>query len=552
MSAAPPGDDLETAAPESSAVDETEAVSHLDSLGTLGRLAPLIVGAAAFIAYLWTLMPGIAFGDWGEMQTVPHILGIAHPTGYPTYILIAWLAELVPIGSVALRANVLSAVLVASAVAIATTISIRLGVRPIIAIGAGIATAAVGTVWAAATVAEVNPLHLFFAAALLHRALVWEERRRVRDLVIGGLLVGLSLGNHLLTVFIAPFIALFVLWAGRREILARPWILLAAVGATLLGLAVYLYIPIAASLSPALPYNHPTSIEAVWWLVSGTQFRGQFDFLSADGPGRFFDSLPALWDLLVSRATPVLPILGFLGLGVLAWRRPAFGLMSIAILVLGLYVWANYLRLEHYLLVPWLILGIGAAVGLDAIADGLSTVVSGEANQPDGASPTTVAGRRSSVGLAVGGLALVLALALGLMNWRGADRSGDQSGATYVDAVFSALPPNAAILSEWDASTPLWYGQQVLGMGPDVLVVDDTNIVYDGWVTRERRIEDLICERPVFMIRLRDSDLEPTRQEFKVTTLFTVRVAFGGPSAVAERPVVRVESLDPGSCDTTD
>jgi len=54
------------------------------------------------------------------------------------------------------------------------------------------------------------------------------------------------------------------------------------------------------------------------------------------------------------------------------------------------------------------------------------------------------------------------------------------------------------------------------------------------------------------MIRLRDSDLEPTRQEFKVTTLFTVRVAFGGPSAVAERPVVRVESLEPGSCDTTD
>jgi hypothetical protein len=548
VSAAPPGDDLEEAAPESSAVDETEAVSRLDSLGSL---APLIVGAAAFIAYLWTLMPGIAFGDWGEMQTVPHILGIAHPTGYPTYILIAWLAELLPIGSVALRANVLSAVLVASAVGIATTISIRLGVRPIIAMGAGIATAAIGTVWAAATVAEVNPLHLFFAAALLHRALVWEERRRVRDLVIGGLLVGVSLGNHLLTVFIAPFVALFDLWAGRREILARPWIVLAAVGATLLGLAVYLYIPIAASLSPALPYNHPTSLEAVWWLVSGTQFRGQFDFLSADGPGRFFDSLPALWDLLVSRATPVLPILGFLGLGALAWRRPAYGLMSIAILVLGLYVWANYLRLEHYLLVPWLILGIGAAVGLDAIADGLSAIVAGEANQPDGANPTTVTGRRSSVGLAVGGLAVVLALALGLMNWQGADRSGDQSGATYVDAVFSALPKNAAILSEWDASTPLWHGQQVLGMRPDVLVVDDTNIVYDGWVTRERRIEDLICERPVYMIRLRDSDLEPTRQEFKVTPFLTVRVAFGGPSAGAERPVVRVESLDPGSCDTS-
>ncbi len=37
--------------------------------------------------YVVTLMPGAAFDDWGEMQSVPHVLGVAHPTGYPTYIL---------------------------------------------------------------------------------------------------------------------------------------------------------------------------------------------------------------------------------------------------------------------------------------------------------------------------------------------------------------------------------------------------------------------------------------------------------------------------------
>ena len=524
---------------------EGPGASRLDALW---ENAPLIVGAVAFVAYLRTLMPGIAFGDWGEMQTVPHILGIAHPTGYPTYILLAWLTELIPIGSVALRANLLSAVLVSLAVAIATAISIRLGVRPLIAIAAGIASAAVGTIWAAATVAEVNPLHLFFAAALLHRALVWEEDRRVRHLVIGGLLVGLSLGNHLLTVFIAPFVALFVLWVGRREVLARPWILLAAGGATLLGLTVYLYIPIAASRSPALPYNHPVTLDAVWWLVSGTQFRGQFDFLSADGPGRFLDSLPSLWNLLVSRATPILPILGLGGLVVLLWRRPAFGLMSIAILVLGLYVWANYLELEHYLLVPWLILGIGAAVALNAIADGLAAGLSMAGFGRAGSAGVGIAAGGGGVAIPVGGVGLALALLLGLTNWRAADRSNDLSGSEYVDSVFTMLPQHAAILSEWDASTPLWHGQQVLGLRPDVLVVDDTNIVYDGWVTRERRIESLICERPVFMIRLSDRDLVPTEQEFKVTPFLMVRVAFGGPSAAAARDVVEVEPLDPSNC----
>ena len=110
-------------------------------------------------------MPGIAFGDWGEMQTVSHVLGVAHPTGYPTYVLLGWLAQLVPIGSVAFRLNLLSAVLVAGALATVCAIAGRLGVRPVLAIAGALALGAVGTVWAAATVAEVNPLHLLLVRA---------------------------------------------------------------------------------------------------------------------------------------------------------------------------------------------------------------------------------------------------------------------------------------------------------------------------------------------------------------------------------------------------
>jgi hypothetical protein len=534
-----------------SAAPTDEATRSRVRRDSLGWLAPPIVGAVTFVAYLRTLMPGIAFGDWAEMQTVPHILGIAHPTGYPTYIVLAWLAELVPIGSVAFRANLLSAVLVSLALALATAVSIRLGVRPLIAIAAGICTGAVGTVWAAATVAEVNPLHLFFAAALIHRALVWEERRDVRDLAIGGLLVGLSLGNHLLTIFIAPFVALFVLWVGRREILARPWILLAGAGAAVVGVMVYLYIPIVASRvpPPALEYNHPVTLDAVWWLISGTQFRGQFDFLSAAGPGKFIASLPGLWDLLVGRATPVLPFLGAGGLAVLVWRRPAFGAMCVAILVLGCYVWANYLELEHYLLVPWLIVGIGAAVGLQAIAEAVGVALSRAGLDRLGSqSNVGLVGHVGVVGVAVGCVGLVLAGLLASANWSAADRSRDTSGSDYVNTVMASLPQNAAILSEWDASTPLWHGQQVLGLRPDVIVVDDSNIVYEGWVTREKRIESLICERPVFILRLSDRDLVPTRQEFQVTRFIVVGVAYGGPSAAAARPIYRVEPRDPSAC----
>jgi hypothetical protein len=503
------------------------------------RLVPVAVGSIALVVYALTLLPGMAFGDWGEMQTVPHVLGVAHPTGYPSYILLSWLWHLIPIGSVAFRSNLLSAVLVSCALASAAAVLLRLDVRPSIASASALAMGAVATVWAAATVAEVNPLHLLFVALILHRALAWEQRRSLRDLLIGALFVGLALGNHLLILFVAPFVAVFVLWVGRREIAERPWILVPAAGAVLLGLATYLYIPIAAMGSPPLPYNHPVTLDSVLWLVGGTQFRGQFGFLSPNGLSEFTGSLPALWSLLATRATPVVPILGLVGLAVLVRRRPAFGLMCAAILVVNLYLWANYLRLEHYLLVPWLLLAIGAGFALESVARTLAALVGSDAGGLDGA---------RLVGATVGAVAVTFAVGLAVTDWPVSDRSRDRTAEVFVDRVLTALPPDAAILSEWDASTPLWHARWVLGRRPDVLIVDDTNVVYEGWGTREQRIAALICDRPVFMVRLDEADLLPTRIAYRVEPFLGVEVAAGGPSASIMTHVFRIEPLTPAQC----
>jgi Protein of unknown function (DUF2723) len=531
------GQATEPELPEPS-VDGAQAVVRRRINGP-GSYVPLTIAVVAILVYLRTLMPGVAFGDWGEMATVPHVLGVAHPTGYPTYIVMAWLAELFPIGSVAFRANLLSAVYVTISLVALGLISLRLGVRPILAIAAALATGAVGTVWAAANVSEVNPLHLMFVALIIHRALVWSERRRRSDLVIGGLLIGLALGNHLLMLFVAPFVALFVLGSGRRELLARPWLLPLAIGAILLGLSVYVYIPLAALRSPPLPYNHPTTLDGVIWLVTGTQFRGQFDFLASKGPGDFVAALPTLWSLLIERATIVVPILAAIGLVRLTWLRPAFGLMCVGIMVTAMYIWANYLELEHYLLVPWLVIGIGLAVAVEGIARLLARAARGAPQQFGGERAITAV-----TGLA--GLAFVVTLA-GL-NWSTEDLSKDTSGPDYVDAVFSSLPPDAAILSYWDASTPLWYGQHVEGLRPDVLIVDDTNIVYEGWGTREARIASLICSRPVFIERLGGGDLVPTRAAYQLEPFLNVNVAAGGPSAVTETEIYRVLPLAGQTC----
>jgi hypothetical protein len=94
----------------------------------------------------------------------------------------------------------------------------------------------------------------------------------------------------------------------------------------------------------------------------------------------------------------------------------------------------------------------------------------------------------------------------------------------------------------------MWHARYVLERRPDVLIVDDTNIVYERWGTRERRIASLICDRPVFVLRLRDSDLESTRAQFRVEPFLAVEVAAGGPSAAINRQVFRVEPRDPAGC----
>ncbi len=510
--------------------------------GSTWRYAvPAAVFVIALIVYLRALLPGMAFDDWGEMQTVPHVLGIPHPTGYPTYVLTAWLFELLPLGSVAFRANLLSAVCIALAMATLTSILQRLGVRPVIAGVAALATGATGTIWASAEVAEVNPLHVLFIALILDRALAWAETRRRRDLGLGGLLIGLSLGNHVLTAFVAPFVTLFVLWTGRRELLAHPrWILL-PIATLAAGLAVYAYLPIAASFHPPLPYNDPVTLDRFKFLVTGEQFRGQYDSLfSTADIGPFIGSLPDLWSLAVARGTLVMPLLGLVGLAVLLVRRTAFALACWGILVTGAYIWASYLRLEHYLLVPWLVLAIGVGVALDTVAELLERFV---------------ATLRARVGfpivglggpiVALAGAAVVLALVAS--NFPAADRSGDHTAEAYVEDVFDVLPQYAAILSYWGASTPLWHATLVEGRRPDVLVVDDTNIVYEGWGTRENRIASLICTRPVFMIHLSEADLDVTRQQYQLTKVATLFVAGGTPMATAHEPLYRVDPY-PGTC----
>src|SRR3954454_21431862 len=150
----------------------------------LAVLLPVLAGvavAAIVVANAWPgVMPGVGFWDTGEFQTVLPILGTAHPTGYPTYVLLGFIANLLltPIGEPALRINVLSLLAVAGAAGLTVELVRRLTGYLALGVAAGLGLALTPFVWANATRADPHPVHLFFVALLLVLLVGWEQIRR--------------------------------------------------------------------------------------------------------------------------------------------------------------------------------------------------------------------------------------------------------------------------------------------------------------------------------------------------------------------------------------
>src|SRR5437667_5847392 len=88
--------------------------------------AELLCAGAIFVVtllvYSWTLAPTVTLTDSGELIVVAHGLGVAHPPGFPLWIILAHLASLAPLGNVALRINFASALFAALASAILTLV----------------------------------------------------------------------------------------------------------------------------------------------------------------------------------------------------------------------------------------------------------------------------------------------------------------------------------------------------------------------------------------------------------------------------------------------
>ena len=241
----------------------------------LDRWLALLFGAVVVAVYLPTLFPGLGGGgDAVKFQYLGRVLGTAHPPGYPTYVLISHVFSYVPIGSLAYRMNLMSALWAGVGAGLMYLIVLRLGSHRWAAAATALGLGFGRFYWSYGLHAEVYSLAAALQAGVLLKVLDWGASRRERDLYAAVAVAALAVGNHLTIAFVVPALVLYVLMTDGRRVL-RPRVLLVTAALVVAGLAQYLFI-ILRTLQHA-PYIEAsaTTLRALLPVVTARRYAGQ-------------------------------------------------------------------------------------------------------------------------------------------------------------------------------------------------------------------------------------------------------------------------------------
>jgi hypothetical protein len=179
------------------------------TFGKADILFGMAVGLTALLLYGRTLTPGLLPGDSGEFQTLAALWGHTHPTGYPVYLTLAKLFTILPVGEIAYRVNLFSAVM-GAVTAVGLYIAGRLltDYRFIPFVGA-LALLVAPTFWSQAIIAEVYTAGAAFMIWIVVCLLWWAQSGNAKASFMAGLLGGLSLGVHMSVALLAPAMGIF-------------------------------------------------------------------------------------------------------------------------------------------------------------------------------------------------------------------------------------------------------------------------------------------------------------------------------------------------------
>ncbi|HUQ87006.1 MAG TPA: DUF2723 domain-containing protein [Vicinamibacterales bacterium] len=224
-----------------------------------------LVAIVTLTFFIITLRPDVGgTEDSPKFQFVGQALGTAHSPGYPFYVMATYAFTRVPIGTLAYRVNLFSAVCGALACMCIFLTARRLGVTSLLSIAAALAAATSYPVWSNSVTAEVYTLAavlsgfaVYWLIAFAQTPAVWPAAREASDgevstvrpsgRGVGRLYAACAMwacgfGNHLTIVGILPAALIYGIYKDRSVLRPRVAITAAIIG--LIGVAQYWFIAI--------------------------------------------------------------------------------------------------------------------------------------------------------------------------------------------------------------------------------------------------------------------------------------------------------------------
>jgi len=395
-------------------------------------------------------------------------MGVAHPTGFPLYLLVAKLVSFVPFGSVAFRVNLVSAIASAVAIGVTYRIVLRLAGRSGWPEHAAVAAAALvlgssTTLWLHATTAEIYAFNLLATSVLVWWTIQFHADGQLRRVLGLAVLTGLGCGLHITFLMAAGICWLFVakrLGTERRQadgFFPLRSVILSSLVLGLVAACVVLYLPLRASQQPWVNWGSITDFSGFWEHISGGRIRQAYGAEMAAFTQLDMNLTTALEQLFSQCSWGV--ILSGLGLLLLLRRlRAVAGLLAALWIVDVLFtVWLNPMGMADRqtglstTLYSIIFLGVATAYIGRWMADELREWGAGVA-----------------VFIAVVGLCSPAMLA----EPQSRNLKNLYQAADLADMVFEQLPSDALLLTTSDdlAGTSL-YAQGVEGQRPDVSMV---------------------------------------------------------------------------------
>jgi hypothetical protein len=418
------------------------------------RLRAALAFGIPLAVYIASAYHDVMYWDVGEMDTVPYILGIAHPPGFPLYTLIGWaFTHLVPFGSVAFRMSFLSALAMS-------------GVCWLIFRIAGLAAAllfAFGEdAWTHATRAEAHALVAVAFAAILFYLLRWLGSSRPRDLYASALALGLGIALHPVVATALPgFLAAIVARAHETE----PRVLRIATAIACISAAVWFsYLPLrsayvnAQHLDPAASlgvsdgafwnYDDPVLADNLDALVTGREVGVddvRYGFTSRAYAQGFVNFLL----LAVTELTPVGVVLAIAGMIALFRRDLVRAIVASATMLpsaLFAFGFGAESDVDRYFLPAFILFAVAAGEALSLVRRPI--------------------GHRTAV--ACTGLAIAYLL---FSQPHFFNQPHDDRAARDAAEIVRATPSDAIVVATWVFAPPLAYDDYVLHETGDRTIV---------------------------------------------------------------------------------